>query len=558
LVAFRMGFKSENIYDADKRIWSGLPDREYFSKDQSIGEIIFREMQRHPKLVAQVSISHPSISKHRIIRIQISDTENTTLTREELLLNSMKIASFMRKMGMVQSDIVGIIARNTTHIFAVAYACFFNGIAFHSLNIAYEESTIGKLFDITKPRIIFCDGEEYEKVKAATASQNVMIVTMRNHHKDSISIDEVLTTAVVDNFKPARLEQGINQTLAILCSSGTTGTPKAVTISNSQKTFNFSSLTTEDVQYTHSSLDWVTGLLTTVTSGIYSTKRIIADNLFDPARLLSVIEKYKITWLLQAPSHLAMVANCKEFDQSNLNSIRCYMYGGGRCSIESQNLIRSRLQSDCLHLAYGFTEIGTMLSLNRNFDEKPNSVGRIECGFKVKIINEQNECLGPNEVGEICVFSGQHWSGYFGNPEETNKILDSERWFHSGDLGYIDDDGFIYVIERKKDMLKYQNIMYYPNEIEQIISQMDDVAEVCVFGVWNQFNGDEAAAAVVKKPGSQIHAQDVVDFVKLHTDAKYKQLHGGAVIVDELVRSANGKTNRLGTKAYFLDIKDRN
>ncbi|KAH8311748.1 hypothetical protein KR044_007862, partial [Drosophila immigrans] len=541
LVAFRMGFKPENTYDAENRIWYGMPEREYYAKDRSIGEIIFREMQRHPKLIAQ-----------------ISDTENTVLTREELLLNSMRVASFMRKMGMVQSDIVGIIARNTTHIFAVVYGSFFNGIAFHSLNIAYEETTIGKLFDITKPRLIFCDGEDYEKVKSATANQNVMIVTMRNHHKDSISINEVLATPVEDNFKPARLEQGIDQTLAILCSSGTTGTPKAVTITNSHKIFKAYSLTIDDVQYTHSTLDWVTGVLVTVTSGIYSTTRVIADNPFDPTRLLRVLEKYKITWLLQAPSHMAMLASCKEFEETKLDSIRSYMYGGGRCSIETQNRIRSRLRMDCMHLAYGFTELGTMLCMNRNFDEKPNSVGRLEPGFKLKILNEQNEKLGPNEVGEICVHNGQHWSGYYGNPEESQKIQDSEQWFHSGDLGYVDDDGFLYVIERKKDMLKYQNIMYYPYEIEQIISQMPDVAEVCVFGVWNQFNGDEAAAAVVKTPGSQIHAQDVIDYVKLHTDAKYKQLNGGAAIVDELVRSANGKTNRLGTKAYFLDIKDRN
>ncbi|KAH8406551.1 hypothetical protein KR215_007095, partial [Drosophila sulfurigaster] len=541
LVAFKMSFKQENYYNSEERIWYGKPERTYFSKDQSIGEIIFREMKRHPKLIAQ-----------------ISDTENTTLTRGELLLNSMRVASFMRKMGMVQTDIVGIIARNTTHMFAVAYGCFFNGIAFHSLNISYEESTIGKLFDITKPRLIFCDGDDYQKVKAATAHQNVMIVTMRNHHKDSISIDEVLATTVEDDFKPARLEQGINQTLAILCSSGTTGTPKAVTINNSHKIFNYNPLTTDDVQYTHSTLDWVTGLLTTVTSGVYSTTRVIADNPFDPARLLRAIEKYQITWLLQPPSQIAMIANCKEFDKANLQSIRCYMYGGGRTSIESQNSIRSRLQTDCMIMAYGFTELGTMVCLNDNFDQKPNSAGHVVEGFKLKILNEQNETLGPNEVGEICVNNGQHWSGYYGNPEESMKIKDSEGWFHSGDLGYMDDDGYLYVIERKKDMLKYQNIMYYPNEIEQIISQMPDVADVCVFGVWDQFNGDEAAAAVVKKPGSQIHAQDVVDFVQRHTDAKYKQLNGGAVIVDELVRSANGKTNRLGTKAYFLDIKDRN
>jgi len=134
--------------------------------------------------------------------------------------------------------VVGIIARNTTHMSAVAYACFFNGIAFHSLNISYEQSTIEKLFKITKPRLIFCDGDEYEKVRAATAQLNVKIITMRNHPLDSIRIDEILATPIEENFRPARLEQGNDQTLAILCSSGTTGIPKAVTITNSRQILN--------------------------------------------------------------------------------------------------------------------------------------------------------------------------------------------------------------------------------------------------------------------------------------------------------------------------------
>ncbi|XP_023179030.2 4-coumarate--CoA ligase 1-like [Drosophila hydei] len=537
-----MPYKPENTYDADRKIWSGQDERDYFAPDLSIGEIIFHEMRRHPKLIAQ-----------------ISDTEKTVLTREELHLNSMRVASYLRSLGLLQSDIVGIIARNTTHIFAVTYGCFFNGIPFHALNILYEQATIEQLFSITKPSIIFCDGDEYDKVKAATKNLNVKIVTMRNHPMESISIDEVLATPVEENFMPARLEQGNLQTLAILCSSGTTGIPKAVTITNSRKILNPTSyLTTADVQYTHSTLDWVTGLITTVTSAVYSTKRIIADNPFDPARLLRIIAEHKVTWLMQAPSHLAMTANCPEFENADLLSIRSYFYGGGRCSLEAQQKIRSRLRHDCMNLAYGFTEVGSAVSKNYHFDEKPNSVGRLMNGFKVKILDDHGKPLGPNEVGEICVYSGQYWAGYYGNPKESHTVRDSALWFHSGDLGYMDDDGFLYIVERKKEMLKYQNIMYYPHEIEDIISKMPEVAEVCVFGIWNEFNGDEAAAAVVKKIGSNIHAQDVIDYAKQHSTAKYKHLHGGAIIVDELKRTVNGKTNRQATKAYFLEVKDRN
>lgn len=160
------------------------------------------------------------------------------LTRGELFTNAKRVASYLSGLELQQTDIVGIVARNTTHNSAVAYGCYFNGIAYHALNINYEQATIEKLYGLTKPKVIFCDGDEYEKVRAATAKLDVRIVTMRNHPAGSISIDEVLQTPVEQDFKPAHLEQGNNQTLVIMCSSGTTGTPKAVTVTNSHKILN--------------------------------------------------------------------------------------------------------------------------------------------------------------------------------------------------------------------------------------------------------------------------------------------------------------------------------
>ncbi|KAH8250228.1 hypothetical protein KR026_008559, partial [Drosophila bipectinata] len=540
LICEKMPYTPVNYYNSDLKIWSGDQVTHYFDRHLSIGEIIFKEMQRHPKQIAQISA-----------------TENTILTRQELLQNSMHVASFMRSEGLLQTDVVGLIARNTTHLPAVAYACFFNGIAFHSLNITYDRNTIEKLFNITRPKLIFCDGDEFEKVREATSQLDVKIITMRNHPLESISIDVVLDTPIEDNFQPAELEQGNDQTLAILCSSGTTGIPKAVTISNSRQILAAIHLTTSDIQYSHNTLDWITGLLTTITSGVYSTTRIIADNAFDPVFAMKLIKDYKVTWIIQPPSAMAMMVNTPEFETCDLSSLRCYMYGGSRASVEVQNSIRSRVSQDCLQFVYGFTELGAMATINLHFDQKPNSVGRLVNGLRMKIINDQGESLGPEEMGEVCISNGQHWMGYFGNQQETRDMRDLKRWFHSGDLGYVDRDGFLYIMERKKDMLKYQNIMYYPNDIEAIISQMPEVAEVCVFGVWSNIYGDEAAACVVKRQGCSLSEQDVVDYVQSCTDSKYKQLNAGAIIVNDLMRSANGKTNRIANKAHYLQVKNR-
>jgi len=122
----------------------------------------------------------------------------------------------------------------------------------------------------------------------------------------------------------------------------------------------------------------------------------------------------------------------------------------------------------------------------------------------------------------------------------------------------MDEDGYRFVIDRLKDMLKYRNIMYYTSEIENVIAEMPNVVEACVFGIWDPSNGDEAAALVVKKPGTQLEAQDVVDHVRKHITAKYKQLNAGVLIVDKIAESGNRKANRLATKTYFLQHFNNN
>ncbi|XP_070075630.1 luciferin 4-monooxygenase-like [Drosophila takahashii] len=469
----------------------------------------------------------------------------------------MRVASYMRSLGLRQSDVVGIMARNTTHIFSVAYACFFNGIAFHGINIMYDRKTIANLYNITKPRLIFCDGDDFEKIREATVNLDVKIVTMRRHPIGSIRIDDVLATPIEDNFQPARLEHGNDQNLVIICSSGTTGTPKALTISNSTKIISVNQyhLNTADVQYTSNNLDWISGILTTITSGVFSTTRIVADNAFDPVLALKIIKEYKVTWVIQAPFALAMMGNCPEFETADLTSLRCYFYGGSRIPVDVENRIRSRLSRDCLHFIYGFMEMGSVVTANFNFDQKPNSVGRLLNGIKLKIINDKGDSLGPEEVGEILINCNQHWSGYCGNPEATLKMQDRQGWYHTADLGYMDKDGFLYIVDRKNDMLKYRSILYYPSEVEAVIAEMSGVSDVCVFGVYDQIDGDKAAANVVRKWDSKIKAQDVVDYVKGRTDSQYKLLNGGVLIVDNLMRSANGKPNRKANKVHYLKVK---
>lgn len=315
----------------------------------------------------------------------------------------------------------------------------------------------------------------------------------------------------------------------------------------------FRYLTTDDVQYCHNTLDWTTGVTACISSGVHSTLRIISDEAFDPKLMLHLIEKHKITWYLGPPSHLAMMMNCPEFETCKIDSLKHLLYGGMCASIEVQEGFRKRLNKGVLQFAFGFTELGTTnATLNKHYDEKPNSVGRILPGLKLKIVSPEGVAQPPNKTGEVVIHPGQYWDGYFGNKETSREVQDSEGWIYTGDSGYVDEDGFLYIAGRIKDMLKHKGIMFYPSDVEDVISQIPGVAEVCVFGIPHPINWDEAAAVVVLRRGAQVTAEDIIKFVKDNTDTEYLQLNAGCLIVSDIKRLPNGKTNRQANKEFYL------
>jgi len=291
-----------------------------------------------------------------------------------------------------------------------------------------------------------------------------------------------------------------------------------------------------------------------VSSGVFSTKRIVSDEPFDPSETLRIIEEYEVTYVLQSPAQVAAIVSCRDFEKTNLQSLRYYYFGGGRCTAEVQKRLRQKLGKDIIQFCYGASELGSLYCVNWHYDVKPNSVGRPSPGYKVKILNDKGDKLGPNEEGEVLINNGSFWPGYYGNPEATKGVY-KDHWYQTGDLGYVDVDGFVYIVERKKDLLKYHSNKYYPHDLEELISQMPGVVEACVFGIWNVENGDEAAAIIAKKPNVQLSEKDVKDFVDQHASTKFLRLHAGCLIVNDLKRSPNGKTNRAANKEYFIRQK---
>lgn len=271
--------------------------------------------------------------------------------------------------------------------------------------------------------------------------------------------------------------------------------------------------------------------------------RIITSKPYSPQYMLEIIQKYKVSFLVTCPSQMVQVSLLNSYTQKSMSSIRLIFMTGSACSEATLRRIRSVLTEGILVNVYGTTESGGIAANLSGY--KPQSVGKIGYNIQLKIMDQfTGERLGPNELGEICVMSNIKWLGYYNNPDATKQILDSEGFTHTGDLGYIDDEHYLYLVERCKDVMKYEYFHYSPHEIEEIVMTIPGVVDVCVFGVFDEEKNDIPAAAVVKHTESKLSEKDILQFVESKTQAPYKRLHYGVYFLDEIPYNRNGKVQR--------------
>ncbi|XP_017002696.2 luciferin 4-monooxygenase-like [Drosophila takahashii] len=521
-------------YDAKDRIWSGPKRVSTYTDETSLGKVIFNGMRNWPKNICQ-----------------INDVDGVEMTFDQGITWAIRIAQILKKKGLKHPDVIGISARNSTYVTPVALACLLNGTPFHAVNPVSDEATLTHIFSITKPTVIFCEGQEYQKVLSATKGWQPEIVTVIDPIEGVPHIESFLEPTKTEMFyQPEPLKEGGEQTVAILCSSGTTGLPKAVCISNKTLFMDFPMINSDWVQFSASGLDWYSGLTAFLLSTVVGCTRIITKKPFAPDYFVKLVEKYKINSVILPPRHMSALIAFPGATKEALASIRIVTYGGGFTSMTTLKKMQELCPNAILTSGYGMTEVG---GVAMNFGlGNVNTAGKPLPGVKVRIVDDEGKSLGPNEKGEIYAHTGLPWKGYYGNPVESLKTQDHEGWVHTGDLGYFDDQNQLYVVDRKKEIFKYQGNHYWPSEIEGVILEMPQVEEVCVIGIYDELQGDAAGALVVKREGSSVTAQEIIDYVSKRLPSIQKQLHAGVQFTDKLPANPNGKTLRRVAREVFV------
>lgn len=269
----------------------------------------------------------------------------------------------------------------------------------------------------------------------------------------------------------------------------------------------------DGVVLSFSSIYWLTGLILIVMGTAGGSTRIITSKHFTPELQFHIIEKYKVTVINNLSYYLILMAKSGLLPKVNLSSVKTLISTGFKIPFAVLNEVNKHLPNGSVSNAYGLTEVGDSVSIDYPQFSGSETAGRFVNGYSVKITDDKGNRCGVGVSGEICIKSRVKFLGYHKNEELTEEAFDSEGFFKTGDIGYIDEDGYSYICDRKKNTLLYYSHTIFPTEIEETILKSPEIKDVCVVGVPHETIFELPAAVVVRHEGSRICVAEISKLV---------------------------------------------
>lgn len=331
-------------------------------------------------------------------------------------------------------------------------------------------------------------------------------------------------------------------------SSGTTGLPKGVMLTHRNVVAAlcqfkaWSPYTEKDINLGLLPMFHQYGCMMVLTTLAVGAKAVILPK-FNFPDMLHAIQKYKVTMIPLVPPIAVLLAKHPAANNFDLSSVRAIVSSAAPLSLEIIKTIISKYKWDVLQ-GYGMTECTLATHFMPPGQRKYGSVGMIMPFYESKIVDQNTgQDLGAQQVGEIYVRGSMVMKGYRGNPGATAAMIDEQNWLHTGDIGYYDEDGFFYVVDRLKELIKYKGMQVAPSELEHLLLTHPEVTDAAVIGMPDELAGELPRAFVVKRSGSTVTAVDLIRFIEDQV-ASYKTLRGGVVFIDAIPKLLSGKILR--------------
>ncbi|XP_062552732.1 probable 4-coumarate--CoA ligase 3 [Armigeres subalbatus] len=529
-------------YDYVRRVWSGPRQPCIFNPECNFGQIVLNLLDRSSEKVVQID----------------ADT-GREMTRAEMRLRVVRAAQHLQKLGYQVGDIASVVAVNSENLAPLVLALQVIGVGFNALAPSFDADEIAHMLRQTQSKLLFCDAENYDTVKVAAGKAlegDYRIYVMEGAQEPTLAVDQLFKpTGTERMFYPRYLGDSYKLVANITCSSGTTGLPKGVCNSHAQTISGFCKVVNHDegICLNFSTLYWGTGVYVLNMSIMNDSTRLITRRPFSVDLFYELIARYPIKFFYTPASYALGITSDPRSRATDFSSIKVWALGASSVSESIRDAVDELLKANGgrSYNFYGTSECGFLAAdfLKR----KANAVGKVATNMQARIVDEDEQPLEMNQVGELVVKSvGIPFLGYYKNEEASQEALDKEGWFRTGDIGYFDEEGYLYLVDRKKDILKYMGNQVSPSEVEAVIQQIDGVEMVCVTGVPNKTGtSDLVTAVVIKHPNSTLTADEVVKEVANHL-SEPKHLRGGVLFVEQLPMTSNGKIMRRKVRDIIL------
>ena len=481
--------------------------------------------------------------------VAIHDVDNgTKYTYNDLNDRANRLANFIKdELSVVKGDRVAYISRNRIELIDGYYATAKVGAMMTPYNARLSANELTQLINSERPRVLFYEDIYEDVISSIKDKVNVQsYIALTNDPKETSEYENIMKYNNKDVYCK---ELDLEDIHLIIHTGGTTGPPKGGMISHRSELFNsMNEICTWGLNYDDSALILLplfhTGGWNLLTLPLlHAGGKILISKEFDSKKTLEIIEKERTTLLFGAATIFRMIADLPEFETADLSSLKWVMAGAAPTPIN----IMEKFWDKGLKfvLGYGMTEAGpnnlsgiVHFMTDEEMKSKYASVGRPMYLTQAKVVDENGNEVGVNEVGELLWSGPQIFSGYWDNQKETNKIL-LDGWVYSGDMVKVDEDGYYYIVGRKKNMFISGGENVFPPEVENALYRISEVNEVCVFGVPDDKWGEVGKAIISLRPNASITKEEIQEILRNEL-AKYK-IPKYIKFVDDIPKNSVGK-----------------
>lgn len=471
---------------------------------------------------------------------------DTRLTWRELGERVNRLANALHGLGLRKGDKLAVVMPNCLPVLEVYWAAVQMGLVLVPLSPLLRGPALATLLGDSHSVAVVSSHElapELSGIRGEVPGiQPGRWIAIGEPTPGFVSYD-ALTKAASAEAPPAVEIEG-SHPFNIVYSSGTTGTPKGIVHTHDIRA-NYCTLFASTFRFTPESVVMHAGSLVfngafvTLMPALFLGTTYVLMSRFDAVEFIETVARERVTHVMMVPSQIVAVMNAPNFRATKLASLQMLGSVGAPLHREHKDRLTSALPNVFYEL-YGLTE-GVITILDKHdVARKAQSVGASQPFFEMRIMGEDGRDLPPGEVGEIVGRSPLLMPGYYGRPDLTAQAI-VDGWMHTGDMGYLDEDGYLYLVDRKKDLIISGGVNVYPKDIEEVIVTHPDVLETAVFGVPDEKWGEAPLGAVVLKNGARVTAAELRAWVNERVGARYQQVRDIA-IMQEFPRNAAGKT----------------